>query len=142
MEEDDKIYDEVSEAQYKSIVAGRLAQDDFVEDDGFSGYVDTGVDDFEKAEESEQSEDDRPKGKCAFFTFLILEITSCPESVLHRWWLLLGRGHSTPKCHRAYYSEGPEYEICASNHSSVQGVLRMWRNDTPRFMMPESTTPS
>ncbi|TFK90825.1 hypothetical protein K466DRAFT_516455 [Polyporus arcularius HHB13444] len=63
VEEDDKIYDEVSEAQYKSIVAGRLAKDDFVEDDGFGAYVDTGVDDFEQAEESEQSEDDRPKGK-------------------------------------------------------------------------------
>ncbi|KAI0793848.1 DNA polymerase alpha catalytic subunit [Fomes fomentarius] len=60
VEEDDRIYDEVSEAQYKSIVANRLAKDDFVEDDGFSGYVDTGVDDFEQAE---QSDDDRPKNK-------------------------------------------------------------------------------
>ncbi|KAI0731115.1 hypothetical protein C8Q76DRAFT_644698 [Earliella scabrosa] len=63
VEEDDKIYDEVSEAQYRSIVANRLAKDDFVEDDGFSGYVDTGVDDFEQAEESEQSDDDRRKTK-------------------------------------------------------------------------------
>ena len=54
----------MSEAQYKSIVAGRLAQDDFVEDDGFSGYVDTGVDDFEQAEESEESDDGRRQGRC------------------------------------------------------------------------------
>ena len=53
-------------------MANRLAKDDFVEDDGFSGYVDTGVDDFEQAEESEQSDDDRRKTKCAcLLKFLI-----------------------------------------------------------------------
>ena len=36
-------------------------------DDGFSGYVDTGVDDFEEAEDIEEDEDERPKGKCTLF---------------------------------------------------------------------------
>ncbi|KAG5643370.1 hypothetical protein DXG03_001018 [Asterophora parasitica] len=45
-EEDTQIYDEVSEEQYKSIVKGRLQQDDFVEDDGVEGYMDNGMDDW------------------------------------------------------------------------------------------------
>ena len=36
-------------------------------DDGFSGYVDTGVDDFEDAEDIEEDEDERPKGKGTLF---------------------------------------------------------------------------
>ncbi|KAH9893227.1 hypothetical protein C8Q73DRAFT_836492 [Cubamyces lactineus] len=63
IEEDDKIYDEVSEDQYKSIVRGRLAQDDFVVDDGIGGYMDTGVDDFEEAEDREESDDEHRKSK-------------------------------------------------------------------------------
>ena len=35
-------------------------------DDGFSGYVDTGVDDFEEAEDVEEDEEERPKNKCAY----------------------------------------------------------------------------
>lgn len=79
MEEDDQIYYEVSEAQYKSIVANRLARDDFVEDDGIGGYVDTGVDDFEQAEESEQSEDERPKNKCTCQMFCAI----VPHAPIH-----------------------------------------------------------
>ncbi|KAI0358255.1 hypothetical protein OH77DRAFT_1256462 [Trametes cingulata] len=63
IEEDERIYDEVSEDQYKTIVRGRLAQDDFVVDDGIGGYMDTGVDDFEEPEDREESEDDQPKSK-------------------------------------------------------------------------------
>ncbi|KAI0676013.1 hypothetical protein C8Q78DRAFT_963901 [Trametes maxima] len=63
VEEDDKIYDEVSDAQYKSIVRGRLARDDFVVDDGVGGYMDTGVDDFEEAGDREESDDDQHKSR-------------------------------------------------------------------------------
>ncbi|OJT03335.1 DNA polymerase alpha catalytic subunit [Trametes pubescens] len=63
VEEDDRLYDEVTEDQYKSVVRGRLAQDDFVVDDGVGGYMDTGVDDFEEPEADEESDDDRSKSK-------------------------------------------------------------------------------
>ncbi|KAI0630777.1 hypothetical protein C8Q77DRAFT_225853 [Trametes polyzona] len=63
VEEDEKLYDEVTEDQYKTIVRGRLAQDDFVVDDGIGGYMDTGVDDFEEPEERDESEDEHPKSK-------------------------------------------------------------------------------
>lgn len=45
-EEEADIYDEVTEDQYKSIVRGRLQQDDFVVDDGVGGYMDDGHDDW------------------------------------------------------------------------------------------------
>lgn len=64
VEEDDRLYDEVTEDQYKSVVRGRLAQDDFVVDDGVGGYMDTGVDDFEEPEADEESEEERSKSKC------------------------------------------------------------------------------
>ncbi|TBU30600.1 DNA polymerase alpha catalytic subunit [Dichomitus squalens] len=63
IEDDSSIYDEVTENEYKTIVKGRLARDDFVVDDGFSGYVDTGVDDFEEAGDVEEDEEERPKNK-------------------------------------------------------------------------------
>ncbi|KAH9849847.1 hypothetical protein C2E23DRAFT_887828 [Lenzites betulinus] len=63
VEEDHKLYDEVSEDQYKTIVSGRLARDDFVVDDGVGGYMDTGVDDFEEPEDREESDDERRKVK-------------------------------------------------------------------------------
>ncbi|TCD69077.1 DNA-directed DNA polymerase alpha catalytic subunit pol1 [Steccherinum ochraceum] len=65
-EEDADIYDEVTEEQYKSIVRGRLAKDDFVVDDGVQGYTDNGVDDFEerdKEPDSEEEEDRKTKAK-------------------------------------------------------------------------------
>ena len=33
-------------------------------DDGIGGYMDTGVDDFEEAEDREESDDEQRKGKC------------------------------------------------------------------------------
>ncbi|OBZ74074.1 hypothetical protein A0H81_05939 [Grifola frondosa] len=64
VEEDDRLYDEVTEDQYKTIVRGRLAKDDFVIDDGVQGYMDNGVDDFEEAGDvEEESDDDRKKNK-------------------------------------------------------------------------------
>ena len=69
-EEDDKIYDEVSEDQYRRIVKGRLMEDDFVVDDGVGGYMDNGMDDWaggdQNAEESDE-EYDKPK-KGSFFS--------------------------------------------------------------------------
>ena len=44
---------------------GRLTEDDFVVDDGVSGYMETGVDDFEEASRPEDSDDECPKAKCA-----------------------------------------------------------------------------
>ncbi|KAK7687728.1 hypothetical protein QCA50_008944 [Cerrena zonata] len=64
VEDDASIYDEVTEEQYKSIVRGRLAKDDFVVDDGVGGYMDNGMDDFAEQEEYESEEEDkRSKGK-------------------------------------------------------------------------------
>lgn len=65
VEEDATIYDEVTEDQYKSIVRGRLAKDDFVVDDGVGGYMDNGMDDFEEKEDDSMSEEDIKKSKCA-----------------------------------------------------------------------------
>lgn len=52
------IYDEVTEDQYQSIVGSRLANDDFIEDDDGSGYVDNGMDDWGGGVESSEDEDD------------------------------------------------------------------------------------
>ncbi|KAJ7876279.1 DNA polymerase family B-domain-containing protein [Mycena leptocephala] len=58
-EEDAKIYDEVTEDQYRSIVRGRLQRDDFVEDDGVGGYVDNGMEeDWGGADEDEPDSDE------------------------------------------------------------------------------------
>ncbi|KAL6306263.1 DNA polymerase alpha catalytic subunit [Sparassis latifolia] len=62
-EENVAIYDIVSDDQYKTIVQGRLAKDDFVVDDGVRGYMDNGVDDFEQAEEEMDSDDDMRYGR-------------------------------------------------------------------------------
>ncbi|KAG6847687.1 hypothetical protein H0H93_006564, partial [Arthromyces matolae] len=66
-EEDVELYDEVTEEQYKSIVRGRLQQDDFVVDDGVSGYMDNGMDDWAGGRDEEYDSDEdaqkRPKTK-------------------------------------------------------------------------------
>ena len=66
LEDDATIYDEVTEEQYKTIVRGRLAKDDFVIDDGIGGYMDNGMDDFEEQEEYADSDEDRKKSKGAW----------------------------------------------------------------------------
>lgn len=38
-----KIFDKVTEEEYRAIVKGRLEEDDFIEDDDGSGYVDNGL---------------------------------------------------------------------------------------------------
>ncbi|KDQ50145.1 hypothetical protein JAAARDRAFT_74363 [Jaapia argillacea MUCL 33604] len=64
-EEDVDIYDEVTDDQYKSIVRGRLARDDFVVDDGIGGYNDNGMDDWSEGQDEEQDSEEeiRKKGK-------------------------------------------------------------------------------
>ena len=54
----------MTEDQYKSIVRGRLAKDDFVVDDGVGGYMDNGMDDFdEDGKYAESEEEEKPKKK-------------------------------------------------------------------------------
>jgi DNA polymerase alpha subunit A len=67
-QEEVKLYDEVTEDQYKSIVKGRLQKDDFVVDDGVGGYMDNGMDDWTGAEKDEDDSDEyetKKKGKFA-----------------------------------------------------------------------------
>lgn len=68
------MYDEVTEDQYKSIVRGRLQKDDFVVDDGVTGYMDNGMDDFGEGDENVESDNDEAdrKKKC---TFIGLDLT-------------------------------------------------------------------
>ena len=69
-EEDDTIYDEVTEDQYKSIVKGRLQRDDFVVDDGAGGYMDNGMDEWTDGnEDEEEDEEETRKGICVQFGF-------------------------------------------------------------------------
>ncbi|KAI0692497.1 hypothetical protein BC835DRAFT_1407020 [Cytidiella melzeri] len=64
LEDDGAIYDSVSEEQYKAIVRGRLAQDDFIVDDGVGGYTDNGMDDIEERDVyAESEEEEKPKLK-------------------------------------------------------------------------------
>lgn len=64
-EEDTDLYDEVSEEQYKRIVKGRLAKDDFVVDDGVDGYNDNGMDDWDERNEAiDSDEDNYQSAKC------------------------------------------------------------------------------
>ena len=64
-EEGAELYDEVSEEQYKRIVKGRLAKDDFVVDDGVGGYNDNGMDDWDERNEAVGSdEDDYRSARC------------------------------------------------------------------------------
>jgi len=64
-EEDANLYDEVSEEQYKRIVKGRLAKDDFVVHDGVDGYDDNGMDDWDEQNEvADSDEDDYRSAKC------------------------------------------------------------------------------
>jgi DNA polymerase alpha subunit A len=51
---------------YKSIVRGRLERDDFVVDDGVSGYTDNGMDDWagEPSDADSDVDDQASKKKC------------------------------------------------------------------------------
>jgi DNA polymerase alpha subunit A len=74
-EEDTDLYDAVSEEQYKRIVKGRLAKDDFVVDDGVGGYNDDGMDDWDGQNEAVDSdEDDYRSTKCVSFPCPLLVV--------------------------------------------------------------------
>ena len=65
VQETDAIYDEVDDDDYKSIVKGRLQEDDFIEDDDGSGYIDNGMDDWDR---EDRQEDDK---KCTFVSLTV-----------------------------------------------------------------------
>jgi hypothetical protein len=48
------LYDEVDEEDYRKVVTGRLAQDDFIEDDDGGGYADDGREDWGRGREGER----------------------------------------------------------------------------------------
>jgi DNA polymerase alpha subunit A len=69
-QEDMDLYDEVSKEQYKRIVKGRLAKDDFVMDGGVIGYNDSGMDEGDGGDEAADSDqDDYRSTKCASFRY-------------------------------------------------------------------------
>lgn len=61
-----KIYDEVDDEEYRTVVRARLDEDDFIEDDGCEGYIDNGEDDWDRrrrgSDEDEDDEDDSDGG--------------------------------------------------------------------------------
>ncbi|KAF8655036.1 hypothetical protein AX16_003272 [Volvariella volvacea WC 439] len=61
--EEDAIYDEVDEAQYKTIVKGRLERDDFVVDDGDGEYVDDGREDWSDGDRDKYESEEEPRKK-------------------------------------------------------------------------------
>lgn len=66
VEQEDDLYEEVDEEAYKKVVRNRLAQDDFVVDDGGEGYVDNGMDDWDDERgRYESEEEEAPTGKSA-----------------------------------------------------------------------------
>lgn len=65
--EEQALYEEVDENEYKKIVRDRLNQDDFVVDDNGEGYVDDGREDWDRVQAYDSgSEDDaaaRPRDR-------------------------------------------------------------------------------
>ncbi|SJX64596.1 related to POL1-DNA-directed DNA polymerase alpha, 180 KD subunit [Sporisorium reilianum f. sp. reilianum] len=67
-DDDDAIYDEVSEDEYRSILRGRIMDDDFIEDDDGSGYVDHGQDEWDdRARANNDDEDDDTEDEQEYF---------------------------------------------------------------------------
>ncbi|CDH17358.1 probable POL1-DNA-directed DNA polymerase alpha,180 KD subunit [Zygosaccharomyces bailii ISA1307] len=62
-EEDDRLYDEIDEKEYRTMKYRQLLQDDFVEDDDGVGYVDRGVEEFAEYSSDEEMEDTVEEGK-------------------------------------------------------------------------------
>lgn len=65
VQEEEKLYEELDEEDYKKVVRDRLNQDDFVIDDNGEGYVDDGREDWTNGRRSDsESEEELPlKGK-------------------------------------------------------------------------------
>ena len=70
-EDDGDLYDEVDENEYKSIVKGRLQRDDFIVDDGVTGYADNGMDDWGEGDQENwhSDEDVTSKGEYRYTRF-------------------------------------------------------------------------
>lgn len=67
LSDDDAIYDEVSEDEYRSILRGRIMDDDFIEDDDGSGYVDHGQDEWNDRARLDDDEDDDTEDEQEYF---------------------------------------------------------------------------
>ncbi|GAA5879617.1 hypothetical protein JCM3774_004286 [Rhodotorula dairenensis] len=67
VKEQEDVYDEVDEDVYRSVVRGRLMEDDFIEEDnGVSGYADHGMDEWDRSgsendEDADEGDDKRRK---------------------------------------------------------------------------------
>lgn len=59
--ENEELYDNVSEEEYRKIVRQRLDEDDFVVDDNGAGYVDNGYDEWDQSHYSDE-DDENEKG--------------------------------------------------------------------------------
>ena len=66
--EQQDVYDEVDEDVYRSVVRGRLMEDDFIEEDnGVSGYADNGMDEWDRS--ASENDDDDEKGALSRWPF-------------------------------------------------------------------------
>jgi DNA polymerase alpha subunit A len=65
VQEEEKLYEELDEEDYKKVVRDRLNQDDFVIDDNGEGYADDGREDWSSCRRGDsESEEELPlKGK-------------------------------------------------------------------------------
>ncbi|SPO31013.1 related to POL1 - DNA-directed DNA polymerase alpha, 180 KD subunit [Ustilago trichophora] len=66
-DDDDAIYDEVSEDEYRSILRGRIMDDDFIEDDDGSGYVDHGQDEWDDRARGDEDADEDTEDDQEYF---------------------------------------------------------------------------
>ncbi|SOV03284.1 uncharacterized protein UDID_18608 [Ustilago sp. UG-2017a] len=66
-DDDDAIYDQVSEDEYRSILRGRIMDDDFIEDDDGSGYVDHGQDEWDDRVRGDDDEDQDTENEQEYF---------------------------------------------------------------------------
>ena len=55
---DGDLYDLVPQEVYESVVRSRLAEDDFIVDDNGEGYVDNGMDDWDRPNEDDESDEE------------------------------------------------------------------------------------
>ncbi|BGP49603.1 DNA-directed DNA polymerase alpha catalytic subunit pol1 [Rhodotorula kratochvilovae] len=62
--EQQDVYDEVDEDVYRSVVRGRLMEDDFIEEDnGVSGYADNGMDEWDRSASENDDDDEKDRLK-------------------------------------------------------------------------------
>ncbi|GAA5986163.1 hypothetical protein JCM11641_004732 [Rhodosporidiobolus odoratus] len=64
LKEQEDVYDEVEEDVYRSVVRGRLMEDDFIEEDeGVSGYADNGMDEWDRSASENDDEEEKERRK-------------------------------------------------------------------------------